>query len=155
MAVEPILAPSHELSRHIHIVNAHLREAEVLEDPMKFTLWRTLDRLIHFHSRIAPRSLFSESVKESIRQTAKDFMMMKTKFARKLAARDVEFALASPVKKRMMLKMYCLAVFSSLGKGRSFYLSVSRNQSRETSRQGSGMNTASYLSSRNEAEASV
>ncbi|CAD5124369.1 DgyrCDS12661 [Dimorphilus gyrociliatus] len=153
MTVEPILAPSHELSRHIHIINANLREAEVLEDPMKFTLWRTLDRLIHFHSRIAPRSLFSESVKESIRQTAKDFIMMKAKFAKRLAARDVEFALASPVKKRMMLKMYCIAIFNSLGRGRSFYVSASRDTSREPSKANTGRSSANSAGSREEAEA--
>ena len=58
-----MFAPVHDLSRHIHIINAYCREAEYLQDAMHMILWQTLDGLVDVHAEIAPKSLFAgESV---------------------------------------------------------------------------------------------
>lgn len=64
--------------------------------------------LVKVHSKVAPRSLFAESVKDSIRSTASDLMYMMPQFVRRLAQREYDFLLVSPVKRRLLLKMYCL-----------------------------------------------
>jgi hypothetical protein len=60
--------------------------------------------------------LFSilESIKDSIRQTAKEFLTLMPAFAKRLAERDYDFILMNPMKRRMLLKMYCM--------GKLFYL---------------------------------
>lgn len=49
-----------------------------------------------------------ESVKESIRHTAAEFMKLIPVFVRRLAQREYDFILVSPMKRRMLLKMYCM-----------------------------------------------
>lgn len=49
-----------------------------------------------------------ESVKESIRQTATEFMKMMPMMVRRLAQREYDFILVPPVKRRLLFKMYCM-----------------------------------------------
>ena len=58
-SVPAMFAPSHELSRQIHIINAYYREALFLEDPLENSLWDVLDELIMVYETIAPKSLFA------------------------------------------------------------------------------------------------
>lgn len=46
MSLPAIFAPAHELSRQVQIINAYCREAELLSDPLRDTLWHLLDELI-------------------------------------------------------------------------------------------------------------
>ena len=55
----------------------------------------------------------TETVKKSIRKTAAEFMRMVPMFSYRLAQRDYEFILVSPVKKRLLLKMYILGKYIS------------------------------------------
>ncbi|XP_013381613.1 uncharacterized protein LOC106152545 isoform X1 [Lingula anatina] len=111
LSMPPIFAPAHELSRQIQIINAYCREAEYLRDPIHATLWDLLDELIEAHSQVAPHSVFADSVKGSIRQTAGELMKMMPMFVRRLAQREYDFILLSPLKRRLLLKMYCLGLF--------------------------------------------
>ncbi|XP_064625710.1 uncharacterized protein LOC135486661 [Lineus longissimus] len=111
LSMPPLFAPVHELARQIQIINAYTREAEMMKDPLHDTLWDLLDELIDVHSSLSPKSLFSESIKDSIRETANKLMKMMPVFAKKVNERDYDFILVNPVKKRMILKMYCLGIF--------------------------------------------
>ncbi|XP_032219672.2 uncharacterized protein LOC5519119 [Nematostella vectensis] len=106
-----IFAPVHELERQIHIINAYCREAEYLEDPTFESLWDLLDELIEAHRALSPQSLFSQSNKKSVRETAKEFMKMMPQMRKRLDQREYDFILMSPLKKRMLLKMYVLGAF--------------------------------------------
>ena len=107
----PIFAPVHELERQIHIINAYCREAEYVEDPTFESLWDLLDELIEAHKALAPSSLFSQSVKKTIRETAKEFLKMMPAMRRRLDRRDYDFILMTPLKRRILLKMYVLGTF--------------------------------------------
>ena len=107
----PIFAPVHELERQIHIINAYCREAEYLDDPTFDSLWDLLDELIEAHRTLAPHSLFTLSVKKSVRQTAKEFMTLMPQMRKRLDQRECDFTLVDPMKKRMLLKMYVLGTF--------------------------------------------
>ncbi|XP_022105517.1 uncharacterized protein LOC110987250 isoform X2 [Acanthaster planci] len=109
----PLFSPVHELSRQIQIINAYCREAEYLHDPIHDTLWDLLDELIEAHTHLSPVSLFSESVKSSIRETAHEFMKLMPAFKKRLAQREYDFILMTPMKRRMLLKMFTLGVFAN------------------------------------------
>ncbi|XP_006822682.1 uncharacterized protein LOC100373635 [Saccoglossus kowalevskii] len=119
LTTSPLFSPAHELARQIHIINAYSREAELLRDPIHDALWDLLDDLIEAHSKIAPISLFAESVKSSIRQTAGDLMRVMPAFKRRLAQREYDFCLMTPEKRRMLLKMYIIGVFVNDRRDRS------------------------------------
>ncbi|XP_019638101.1 PREDICTED: uncharacterized protein LOC109480348 [Branchiostoma belcheri] len=111
LSMPALFSPAHELSRQIQIINAYCREAEYLRDPFHDTLWDLLDELIEAHTRIAPISLFAESVKPSIQQTAQELMKVMPQFTKRMVQRDYDFILMTPLKRRMLLKMYCIGVF--------------------------------------------
>ncbi|XP_077981309.1 uncharacterized protein LOC144436390 [Glandiceps talaboti] len=111
LSIPPLFSPAYELSRQIHIINAYCREAELLRDPIHDALWDLLDELIEAHSKIAPLSLFSESVKQTIRETAAELMRIMPPFKKRLLQREYDFCLMSPLKRRMLLKMYIIGVF--------------------------------------------
>ncbi|XP_038067918.1 uncharacterized protein LOC119737550 isoform X2 [Patiria miniata] len=109
----PLFSPVHELSRQIQIINAYCREAEYIHDPIHDTLWDLLDELIEAHTRLSAVSLFSESVKSSIRETAHEFMKLMPAFKKRLAQREYDFILMTPLKRRMLLKMFTLGVLAN------------------------------------------
>ncbi|XP_070562508.1 uncharacterized protein [Ptychodera flava] len=111
LSISPVFSPAHELARQIQIINAYCREAELLHDPIHDALWDLLDELIEAHSKIAPLSLFAESVKSSIRETASEFMRIMPVFKKRLAQREYDFCLMSSLKRRMLLKMYIIGIF--------------------------------------------
>uniref|UniRef100_K1Q114 Uncharacterized protein n=1 Tax=Magallana gigas TaxID=29159 RepID=K1Q114_MAGGI len=106
-----LFAPVHDLSRQIQILNAYCREAEFLGDALHGTMWDLLDEMIEIHAKLAQKSLFAETVKESIRKTANEFLSVMPLFSQRLAQRDYDLILVSPMKRRMLLKMYCMGVF--------------------------------------------
>ncbi|XP_071119124.1 uncharacterized protein [Haliotis cracherodii] len=112
----PMFAPVHELSQHIQVINAYFREAEKLGDGLHDTLWDLLDEMIQLHEKLEPKSLFGDSVKDSIRETAEELMKLMPMFTRRLAQRDYDLILVSPLKRRMLLKM---TVMGFLLNGRS------------------------------------
>lgn len=107
----PTLAPAHELSRHIQIINAYCREAEQLGDPIHDTLWDLLDELIEAHSNVSPHSIYSASSKKSVHKIAKELNGLMPDFRHRLDQREYDFILMSPVKRRMLLKMYVIGTF--------------------------------------------
>ncbi|KAK7501125.1 hypothetical protein BaRGS_00007610 [Batillaria attramentaria] len=106
-----IFAPVHELAHQIHVLNAYMRESELMQDGLHPTLWAVLDEMIDMHQRLEPKSLFGEMVHESIRKNAAHFMTLMPMFAQRLAQRDYDLILLSPLKKRLLLKMYIIAVW--------------------------------------------
>ena len=108
LAAPPLFSPAHEVARQIQIINAYCREAELLQDPIHDVLWDLLDELIEAHSRISQTSLFAESVKASIRETANEFMKLLPDFKKRLAQREYDFCLMTQKKRQMLLKMYTL-----------------------------------------------
>lgn len=109
--VPAVFAPVHDLARHIHIINTYCREAEYMRDAMHMILWQTLDGLVETHAELAPKSIFADTVKRSIRRTAAEFMTMVPMFSQRLAQRDYDFILVNPVKKRLLMKMYIMGLF--------------------------------------------
>lgn len=107
----PMLTPAHELSRHIQIINAYCREAEQLGDPIHDTLWDLLDELIEAHSNVSPHSIYSASSKKSVHKIAKELNKLMPDFRQRLDQREYDFILMSPLKRRMLLKMYVIGTF--------------------------------------------
>ena len=109
----PLFSPVHELSRQIQIINAFCREAEYISDPTHDTLWDLLDELIQAHNHLSPISVFgaASTSKESVRETAKEFLKLKPSFSKRLAQRECDLILVPPKKRRLLLKMYALGVF--------------------------------------------
>ena len=54
------------------------------------------------------RSLFADSVKDSIRRTAGEFMRLMPGFVRRLAQREYDLIMVRPIKRRILLKLYCM-----------------------------------------------
>lgn len=108
LTTSKLFSPAHEVARQIQIINAYCREAELLNDPIHDALWDLLDELLEAHATVAPFSLFAESAKPSIRMTAKELMKLLPSFKERLAQREYDFILVSPMKKRMLLKMYAI-----------------------------------------------
>ncbi|XP_050403384.1 uncharacterized protein LOC126819417 [Patella vulgata] len=106
-----LFTPIHELTQQIQIINAYLREAEKLQDGFHDTLWDLLDEMIDAHHQLEPKSLFSDNVKESIRNNAAEFLKLMPMFSRRLAQRDYDYILVSPLKKRLLLKMNIIGMF--------------------------------------------
>ncbi|XP_072019322.1 uncharacterized protein [Amphiura filiformis] len=111
LSTMPLFSPAHEVARQIQVINAYCREAEFLGDPIHDTLWDLLDELIEAHSRIAPTSLFGSSMKSTIGDTAKELLKVLPDFKKRLAQREYDFVLMTPMKRRILLKMYCIGVF--------------------------------------------
>ncbi|XP_064617152.1 uncharacterized protein LOC135481242 [Liolophura sinensis] len=107
----PMFARADELAKQIEVINVYCREAEYLGDIMHRPLLNLVDSMIQTHAYIYPKSLFSNSVKSSIQETAAKFMDLLPVFSRRLTQREYDFILVSPVKKRILLKMLCLAIF--------------------------------------------
>ena len=114
LSTMPLFSPAHEVARQIQVINAYCREAEYLGDPIHDTLWDLLDELIEAHSRVAPISLFGTSIKSSIGETAKELLKVLPDFKKRLAQREYDFVLMEPVKRRLLLKMYCIGKLISL-----------------------------------------
>lgn len=111
LSTPPIFAPVHELERQIQIINAYCREAEVINDPTFHTLWDLLDELIEAHTVFNSQSLFSQSNKKTVHETANELMKVMPAFRKRLDKREYDFILVRPVKRRMLLKMYALGLF--------------------------------------------
>lgn len=109
----PLFSPVHELSRQIQIINAFCREAEYISDPTHDTLWDLLDELIQAHNHLSPISVFGSAStnKQSVRETAKEFLQLMPSFSKRLAQREYDLSLVPPRKRRLLLKMYALSVF--------------------------------------------
>ena len=109
----PLFSPVHELSRQIQIINAFCREAEYISDPTHDTLGDLLDELIEAHNHLSPVSLFGSATtnKESIKETATEFLKLMPSFSKRLAQREYDLVLVPPKKRRLLLKMYALGVF--------------------------------------------
>lgn len=110
-SIPPIFAPVHELERQIQIINAYCREAEVINDPTFDTLWDLLDELIEAHNVFNSQSLFSQSNKKTVHETANELMKIMPAFRKRLDKREYDFILMNPVKRRMLLKLYALGLF--------------------------------------------
>lgn len=82
-----------------------------MDDPTFDSLWDLLDELIEAHRNLSPQSLFALSVKKTIRETAKEFMVLMPQMRKRLDQREYDFILMDPMKKRMLLKMYVLGTF--------------------------------------------
>lgn len=109
----PLFSPVHELSRQIQVINAFCREAEYISDPTHDTLWDLLDELIQAHNHLSPISVFgtASTSKQSVRETAKEFLKLMPSFSKRLAQREYDLVLVPPRKRRLLLKMYALGVF--------------------------------------------
>lgn len=53
-----MFSPVHELSHQIQILNAYMRESELMRDGLHPTLWAVLDEMIDLYQRLEPQSLF-------------------------------------------------------------------------------------------------
>ena len=111
LSTPPIFAPVHELERQIQIINAYCREAEVTGNQTFDTLWDLLDELIEAHNVFNSQSLFSQSNKKTVQDTANELMKIMPAFRKRMDKRDYDFILMNPVKRRMLLKLYALGLF--------------------------------------------
>ncbi|CAB3980623.1 Hypothetical predicted protein [Paramuricea clavata] len=111
LSTPPIFAPVHELERQIQIINAYCREAEVTGNQTFDTLWDLLDELIEAHNVFNSQSLFSQSNKTTVQDTANELMKIMPAFRKRMDKREYDFILMNPVKRRMLLKLYALGLF--------------------------------------------
>eukprot|EP00042_Codosiga_hollandica_P042502 m.391219 g.391219 ORF g.391219 m.391219 type:complete len:499 (-) comp56345_c0_seq11:495-1991(-) len=107
----PLIAPAHELSRYIHIVNALCREAMKEQDFLSDSLWQLLDELIEAHNSVSPDCIFRFGTKRSTRETAENLLQIMPHFAKRLRQRDYDMMFIQPRLRRCLLKMYCLSAF--------------------------------------------
>ena len=63
-----MFVPVHELAHQICILNAYMRESELVKDGLHPTLWAVLDEMIDMHKRLEPKSLFGGQFMSSINQ---------------------------------------------------------------------------------------
>ena len=111
LSTPPILAPVHEIERQIQIINAYCREAEVTGNQTFDTLWDLLDELIEAHNIFNSQSVFSQSNKKTVQDTANELMKIMPAFRKRMDKREYDFILMNPVKRSMLLKMYALGLF--------------------------------------------
>ena len=111
LSTPPIFAPVHELERQIQIINAYCREAEITGNQTFDTLWDLLDELIEAHNVFNSQSLFSQSNKNTVQDTANELMKIMPAFRKRMDKREYDFILMNPVKRRMLLKLYALGLF--------------------------------------------
>lgn len=111
--IPPVLAPCHELARHIQIINAYCREAEQEEDQLHSSLWQVLDELTAMHSVLLRKSIFADSSKDSVRYCAQELHKLLPAWQKQLRQREKDFILMKPVKRRILLKLYVMSLFLS------------------------------------------
>eukprot|EP00047_Mylnosiga_fluctuans_P005486 m.240772 g.240772 ORF g.240772 m.240772 type:complete len:696 (+) comp13725_c0_seq1:45-2132(+) len=120
--VPDVVAPSHELARHIQIVNATFRDAEIERDPLSAPLQDVLDELVYLHNRVAPKSIFGTTIKASTRRTAVELFKLMPAFRAYMDRREDRLMLTHHVVgggirldlARCMLKAHTQAIFLDL-----------------------------------------
>ena len=113
----PVLAPCHELARHIQIINAYCREAEHQDDQLHSSLWQLLDELTAVHAVLLRKSIFADTSKESVRYCAQELLKLLPAWQKQLQQREKDFILMRPVKRRILLKLYVMSLFLSKSSG--------------------------------------
>eukprot|EP00116_Pleurobrachia_bachei_P005062 sb/3465324/ len=109
----PLLAPAHELSRRIKILNAYSREAMLHDHVLQHTMWDITDELIQAHTGVYKKSIFSDCSVHGSRESAKVLYKMLPTLALRLKQRDEDLILMSRKRRRILLKMYTLSIFLS------------------------------------------
>eukprot|EP00117_Sycon_ciliatum_P018850 scpid52291/ scgid17279/ len=109
----PVLAPCHELARHIHIINAYCREAEQERDQLHSSLLHLLDELTVMHTVLLRKSIFADTSKASVRFCAHELHQLLPAWQKQLVQREKDFILMKPVKRRILLKLYVMSMFLS------------------------------------------
>ncbi|KAL5250534.1 hypothetical protein ACHWQZ_G016316 [Mnemiopsis leidyi] len=109
----PLLAPAHELSRRIKILNAYCREAMLIDHVFQHTMWDITDSLIQAHTAVFKKSIFSDCSLYSSRESARQLYAILPCLVKRLKQRDEDLILMSPKRRRILLKMYTLSVFLS------------------------------------------
>lgn len=110
-SIANILAPSHLLANQIQVINAYCREAELLQDTLHSTLWATLDELIDVHNATRNCSIFANSTKMNVQQTANKLIQLLPSLQSRLEQREHDLILVAPVKRRLLLKLFVLSTF--------------------------------------------
>ena len=110
-SIPDILAPSHHLANQIQVINAYCREAELLHDTLHSTLWATLDELIDIHNATRDCSIFANSTKLNVQQTANELVQLLPSLQYRLEQREHDLILVPPVKRRLLLKLFVLSTF--------------------------------------------
>ena len=127
-SIPDILAPSHHLANQIQVINAYCREAELLNDNLHSTLWATLDELIDIHNATRNCSIFANSTKLNVQQTANELVQLLPSLQYRLEQREHDLILVPPVKRRLLLKLFVLSTFlyGRSSQGGSYSPSVTR-----------------------------
>ena len=110
-SIPDILAPSHHLANQIQVINAYCREAELFNDTLHSTLWATLDELIDIHNTTRSCSIFANSTKLNVQQTANELVQLLPSLQSRLEQREHDLILVPPVKRRLLLKLFVLSTF--------------------------------------------
>ena len=110
-SIPGILAPSHHLANQIQVINAYCREAELLNDNLHSMLWSTLDELIDLHNATRSSSIFANSTKLNVQQTANELIQLLPSLQARLLQREHDLILVPPVKRRLLLKLFVLSTF--------------------------------------------
>ena len=120
-SIPSILAPSHHLANQIQVINAYCREAELLNYTLHSTLWGTLDELIDVHNVTRNCSIFANSSKMNVQQTADELVQLLPMLQCRLEQREHDLILVPPVKRRLLLKLFVLSTFlyGRLSQGKS------------------------------------
>ena len=107
-----LFTPVHKLSRKIKIINAYCREAEMLENIMHESLMSLLMEMVDVYNLLAPQSLFIQSEhKSSYFSVVYELLVLMPHLQRRLEQREKKFILVTPLKKRILLKLFVISVF--------------------------------------------
>jgi len=111
MQTAPLVVPTHQLSYYIHLTDLLILQADAQLNPLRSTLRSLLDEMIEAYNTFAPKSIFTDSNKRQVHTTASNLALMLPDFTTRLHQRDMDMILVTPVKRRMLLKMFVVSCF--------------------------------------------
>jgi len=111
MQIAPLIVPTHQISYYIHLTDLLILQADAQLNPLRSTLRSLLDEMIEAYNTFAPKSIFTESKKRQVHTTASNLALMLPDFTTRLHQRDMDMILMTPVKRRILLKMFVVSCF--------------------------------------------
>ena len=106
--------PVHQLSQQIKIINTYCREAELLGNITHSSLTTLLMEMADVHNLLAPHSLFGKlERKATYFRVVNELLAVLPGLRKRLEKREYNLCLVTPVKKRILLKLFAISVFLS------------------------------------------
>lgn len=116
----PLLAPVHDVVRCLLIANAAARRTQVNKDPLHYAIWDLVDELVDIQNSLADKSIFGMAQKETSKETAQMLLAEIPQFSKRLQNREFYLCLVSKKRRRILLKLFCMATFMANARKKKF-----------------------------------